>query len=142
MFAVENDCDNNKKFNENKIESGANNQSAVLTVPSPMFCTLHGIWTLEPTWAIMVVRFSVLKMVLLTVSLSDSSLALVLLSLSTFLKSFNTLLLSLMLFLLINSTALGLTASLSRSKIFVWFCSVFLGIIRKPAEDKTLLVNG
>lgn len=106
-----------------------------------MFCTLHGIWTVEPTCAIIVVRFSVLKMVLLTVSLCDSSLiVLVLLSLSTFLKSLNTLLLSLMLFLLINSTAFGLAVSLSRSKILVWFCSVFLGIIRKPAEEEQILL--
>lgn len=121
---------------------------AWLTVPSPRWSTVQGISTIEPTWAVMLVKLAVVKIV------SDSTSALPfnwfeLLLLGAAGAALNPLLLLLLLFvapfttlkllepLLKSLMALGTvkfrpSVGLSRSNTFVWFCSTFFGIIKKP----------
>lgn len=115
-----------------------------LTVPSPRWWTVQGISTIEPTCDVMLVKFVVLKNVISSVSLPPDNWF----ELFFVLFKFNPSLLLTVVFLILLKLSKLLLESLielgtvkfpkgvdlSRSKIFVWFCSTFFGIIKKPLK--------
>lgn len=130
---------------------GGEHRRSTLTVSSaPRWCTVQGISTMEPTWDVMLVKLAVLNEVVSSAaSLVDNWFELWLLVVFAILNPTPNPLLLLVEFLgllrlfkfllesLIELGTVKLPASaLSRSKIFVWFCSTFLGIIRKPFGEK------
>lgn len=134
-----------------------------LTVPSATWWTVHGISTIEPTCAVMLVKFTVLKDVSSTsgadvafnwFTLLELLLLLLLtwLALRNLLPSLRLLLLNLFdnLFviillesliefgtvkLLLLLLLLDAPINLSLSNVRVWFCSIRFGIIKKPIEE-------
>lgn len=133
-----------------------------LTVPSVTWWTVHGISTIEPTWAVMLVKFTVLKDVSSTIGLVVAFnwftlLELLLLFVVVVLRvclnpSFGLLLLILfviglkLLILLESLIKFGTVKKLlllllvtplilSLSNVRVWFCSTLFGIIKKPIEE-------
>lgn len=126
---------------------GEHRQSTLTVSSAPRWCTVHGTSTMEPTWDVMLVKLVVLNEVISSTSpsLVDNWFELWLLVAFAILNPTpNPLLLiveflgllRLFKFLLESLIELGTVKlpaiALSRSKIFVWFCSTFLGIIRKP----------
>lgn len=131
----------------------AEHRRSTLTVSSaPRWWTVQGISTMEPTWDVMLVKLVVLKKVVSSAaaSLVDNWFELWLLVVFAILNPTPKPLLliveflgllRLFKFLLESLIELGTVKfpadTLSRSKIFVWFCSTFFGIIRKPYGWKT-----
>lgn len=135
-----------------------------LTVPSPRLCTIHGSSTIDPTCAVIFVKFDVLKdvsilvslidwfwlvllllLLLLLVKLFDFNPSLKLLPLIvclTFFIKFKFLLESLMEFGTEKFPLDDVDVNLSLSNMRVWFCSTLFGIIRKPSETKLVFFCG
>lgn len=115
-----------------------------LTVPSPRWWTVQGTSTIEPTCDVTLVKLVVLKNVISSVSLSPDNWF----ELFFVLFKFNpSLLLTVVFLILLKLSTLLLESlielgtvkfpsdvNLSRSKIFVKFCSTFFGIIKKPLK--------
>lgn len=126
---------------------------STLTVPSPMWWTVQGISTIDPTCAVMLVKFAVLNDVSKSASFVPFNwFELLVVVLFKFIPSLNPLLLFIVCLILLKLFGFLLESliwlmlgtvllpkddvTLSRSKIFVWFCSTFFGIIKKPVAEK------
>lgn len=133
-----------------------------LTVPSARWWTAHGISTIEPTCAVMLVKFTVLKDVssttgiivvvtfnwftlldLLLLALWNLFPSLLLLYLFEItLKLFvATLLESLIEFGTVKLLLLLLdvASNLSRSNVRVWFCSTLFGIFKREPNEEAII---
>lgn len=124
-------------------------QISQLTVPSARWWTAHGISTIDPTWAVMLVKFTVLKWVSSNtgciVALINWFTLLVLLlfvvlrnlfpSLNLLDRFLNELVILLESLIEFGTVKLDVVITLSLSKVRVWFCSILFGIIKKPIEE-------